>query len=387
MAPRGQRNTSSTAEDAPEGSNTSGGPQPASEPTNATLADKLEAARRRIAELEEEVHMRNELQAMEAQIHQLESANTPVTTPAETQRGPVVPPVVYPVRRAPKTRELSTYKGKTIKEAQDFFYQAELKWREDGDVTWDTDAAKVTHCVSCFEGIARDIWKRKERSVGVDNTSWEDFVEFMKNAISDPENREIDASTRYREAVQRPNQSVQSFVSYLDSLEDDLGCAGDSQSRNNLLSRLRPEIREEISRQGNVPRDRESLIALAVRIENHWGLFRGKQAHRNEPAGHQKGKDIDHNKGENRIKRERSRSPQRESSRRRFDSVTTGANNTPTTGTRERNNAVCYRCKKEGHYANACPTHIVCFNCKKPGHKSWSCPEPRRQPGNGNPPQ
>ena len=26
------------------------------------------------------------------------------------------------VRRAPKTRELLTYKGKSIKEAQDFFY-------------------------------------------------------------------------------------------------------------------------------------------------------------------------------------------------------------------------------------------------------------------------
>ena len=66
MAPRGQRNTSSTAKDAPEGSNTSGGAQPALEPTNTTLADKLEAARRRITKLEEEVRMRNELQAMEA---------------------------------------------------------------------------------------------------------------------------------------------------------------------------------------------------------------------------------------------------------------------------------------------------------------------------------
>ena len=84
MALRGQRNTSSTAEDALEGSNTSGGAQPALEPINATLADKLEAARRRITELEEEVRMRNELQAMEAQIHQLEHANTPATTPAET---------------------------------------------------------------------------------------------------------------------------------------------------------------------------------------------------------------------------------------------------------------------------------------------------------------
>ena len=41
--------------------------------------------------------------------------------------------------------------------------------------------------------------------MGVDNTSWEEFVEFMKNAISDPENRSVDAITKYQEAMQRPN--------------------------------------------------------------------------------------------------------------------------------------------------------------------------------------
>jgi hypothetical protein len=74
------------------------------------------------------------------------------------------------VRRASKTRELPTYKGKSIKEAQDFFYQMELKWRKDGGITWATDAAKVTHYTSCFKGIARDIWKYRERLVGVNTT-------------------------------------------------------------------------------------------------------------------------------------------------------------------------------------------------------------------------
>jgi hypothetical protein len=169
MAPRNTtRNHPGTAGGTPsETVGDSQTPQPELEPTGATLAEKLEAARRRIAELEEEVRMRGELETMEAQIRDLERT----TTTATTQRTPVVHTVTHPIRRAPKTRELPTYKGKSIKEAQDFFYQAELKWREDGDITWTTDAAKVTHCASCFEGVARDIWKRRERIVSVNNTS------------------------------------------------------------------------------------------------------------------------------------------------------------------------------------------------------------------------
>ena len=74
------------------------------------------------------------------------------------------------VYRAPKTRELPTYKGKSIKEAQDFFYQAELKWYKDGRITWTIDIVKVIYYTSCFEDIARDIWKYRKRSVGINNT-------------------------------------------------------------------------------------------------------------------------------------------------------------------------------------------------------------------------
>jgi predicted DNA-binding protein YlxM (UPF0122 family) len=131
----------------------------------------------------------------------------------------------------------------------------------------------VTHCVSSFEGIARDIWKRKERRIGVDNTSWEDFKEFMKNSISDPENRNLDAIAKHDEAHQRPNQSVQTFVSYLDSLEDELGIVDDQQRRNNLLAKLKPELRKQLSLQGQIPNNRELLIALAVRLESHLNMW------------------------------------------------------------------------------------------------------------------
>lgn len=127
--------------------------QPEPEQETVPLADKLEAARRRIKELEEEVRIRTELETIEARIRQLEGTSRP----ADNCRELVAPVAAFLIQRAPKTQELLLYKGKTIKEAQDFFYYAELKWREDSDITWNIDAAKVTHCASCFKGITRDV--------------------------------------------------------------------------------------------------------------------------------------------------------------------------------------------------------------------------------------
>ena len=340
-----------------------------------TLAEKLEAAQRRIAELQEEQRKKDELAALEEQIRQLQgSVDMTTVRPREA----IATPTLYPARRAPKTRELPIYKGKSIKEYQNFFYQAELKWREDRDIIWVTDTNKVTHCVSCFKGTARDVWKRRERQEGVDNTSWEDFVDFMKNAIADPGNRNVQSVLAYEKAAQRPNQSVQSFVSYLDSLEDDLGYAGSPQSRNNLLAKLRPELQEEINRQGDPPEKRERLISLAMRIKNYQGFYGEKSSGHGEQRGHKRKREEEDNRRDGRDRRDRSRSPQRDARGRRPDTAATGVNNIPTTGAKGRDEITCFKCKKNGHYASTCPSQIICYNCGKPGYKSFACPEPRK---------
>jgi hypothetical protein len=387
MAPRTLRTTSSTADNTPSGSNPPAEQRTEQEIGGMILAERLEAAQRRIAELEEEQERRRELETLEERIRQLQGTTNATT---EHQREAIAAPSLYPVRRAPKTRELPTYKGKTIKEHQNFFYQAELKWREDRDLTWVTDADKVTHCVSSFEGTARDVWKRKERQEGVDNTSWEDFVEFMKNAIADPGNRNIQSVLAYERAAQRDNQSVQSFVSYLDSLEDDLGYTGTAQSRNHLLAKLRKEIQEEINRQGNPPTDREELISLATRIENHQGFYGEKPSGRGDSGGHKRKREggDDGRDGKNSYGgRNRSRSPRRDAGQRRPDIAATGVNIIPTTGAKGREDVICFKCKKSGHYATACPMQVTCYNCGRAGHKSFACPEPRKQPGNDKAPQ
>ena len=256
-----------------------------------------------------------------------------------------------------------------------------------------TDADKVTHCISSFEGTARDVWKRKERQEGVDNTSWEDFIKFIKNAIADPGNRNIQSVLAYKRAAQRDNQSVQSFVFYLDSLEDDLGYTGTVQSRNHLLAKLQKEIQEEINRQGNPPTDREKLISLATRIKNHQGFYREKLSGRGDSGGYKRKRERGDNgrDGKNSYGgRNRSWSLRRDAGQRRPrrpDIAATGVNIIPTTGAKGREDVICFKCKKLGHYATACPMQVTCYNCGRAGHKSFACPEPRKQPGNDKAPQ
>jgi hypothetical protein len=83
--------------------------------------------------------------------------------------------------------------------------------------------------------------------VGINSTDWETFVEFIKDSILDPENRSNNALTKFKDTKQQPGQSIQSFVSYLDSLADNLGYTGSLRERNDLFSGLRQEIRDEIN--------------------------------------------------------------------------------------------------------------------------------------------
>jgi hypothetical protein len=70
--------------------------------------------------------------------------------------------------------------------------------------------------------------------------------------------------------------------------------------------------------------------------------------------------------------------------RKRPDGVAIGANSTPTIGVGRRNEVICFRYKKEGHYATAYPTQ-TCFNCYKTGHKSYAYPELKKSENDSAP--
>ena len=64
-------------------------------------------------------------------------------------------------------------------------------------------------------------------------------------------------------------------MSYINSIKDDLGYAGDKRSINQLLVKLRLKIRFKINRQGDMPLTKEKLISTTIKIENYLKMFDG----------------------------------------------------------------------------------------------------------------
>ena len=116
-------------------------------------------------------------------------------------------------------------------------------------------------------GYAYD--REKERRGINDAPTWEEFVEFLRDQVSDPVNRMLTAVQKYHDAKQGPKQRVQEFVSYLERLEAELDPFTETQRYQNLLAKLDPELRRRITDTLLVPTDRLGLIRLACRIEEN----------------------------------------------------------------------------------------------------------------------
>ena len=67
----------------------------------------------------------------------------------------------------------------------------------------------------------KDAYYREVNSKGLIST-WEDYKRFFLDLIENPMNRQISTAQNYQDAAQGATQSVQSFATYLDTLEAEL---------------------------------------------------------------------------------------------------------------------------------------------------------------------
>jgi hypothetical protein len=160
------------------------------------------------------------------------------------------------------------YYGKSLKDHTNFMWQCDVNFRRDPRQFRD-DASKVLYAMQYLRGEPRDRWRAQESTVGRDQATWQEFSDFLLDLIQNPVNRQLNTAQKYADARQKPNQSVHAYVTYIESLEEELEPYSEDQRRLHLLTTLRPELRTTITSHQNIPSTRADLIALAARLEEN----------------------------------------------------------------------------------------------------------------------
>lgn len=222
--------------------------------------------------------LRQQLEAdeLEAEVEQLRRLRDAGATPAasvpeETQSISSAPNsevdgVSRAVASRPRLKEPALFKGDTIKEARNFIRDLEVIFALSAS-TYPTDREKVLYGVMFLAGEAHESWHQNNSINDLDGYAFERFAQFVRDAVGDPVNRSIDVTLQYDRIRQKEGQTVQAFATELSLLEDQMAPYTEAQRVRHLLAKLLPSIRSAIIKFHAIPEDRQSLVALAARIE------------------------------------------------------------------------------------------------------------------------
>ncbi|OAL02352.1 hypothetical protein IQ06DRAFT_176790, partial [Phaeosphaeriaceae sp. SRC1lsM3a] len=123
-----------------------------------------------------------------------------------------------------KPKSPPEYRGKNLKEHREFCRSCEVAFRLlPEEFTIDDD--KVIWAMQYLGGDPRELWyAHYEHSFEALGTtpSWTYFKQYLLDLLADPINRSLDAATAHAQALQRKDQPVRSFATYLEVIEEQL---------------------------------------------------------------------------------------------------------------------------------------------------------------------
>ena len=240
----------------------------------------------------------------------------------------------------PKLREPKLFTAKSIKEARNFLQDLEVIFALSKGV-YTTEQEKVLYGVMFLAGDAHETWHRDHRIDQLGNYTFDDFKEFVRDAVEDPANRMVNVTVAYERAHQKEDQTAQNFANELAILEDQMEPYTEPQRVRHLLGKLRKALRDPIIKYHALPKTRQELVALASRLE---ATDRSTQ-----PDHKRVGSDLQ-GQCSGFLKK-----------RRQEERSSTIERNAGAPQAQRRDNAAfdkskveCYGCHKKGHYKNEC---------------------------------
>lgn len=301
----------------------------------------------RIAQLEAENH-RLEQQRIIAGLEQRNrelrgiQLNPAIAAPAASS------PSTLGATPKPKTfrpAEMRPYKGQSEGEHMRWFRDVDIKFIMSPEY-FTTDRDKIIFCMQSLEGDPATQWYQYFGAHDVAQITFAKFKEFLLDLVADPVNRRLAAYERWEEAKQRADQKVSVFKAALEDIEAQLPPFSEEHRANFFLAKLRPALKDKILSTGNVPRQREEILAQAIMQEKV--LERGRPAGGTKPGsgGSQKLEDRITKPGKTARSGGKPSQSYDQGAKRKLESAKPNPDHKEST---------CYHCGKKGHWKPECP--------------------------------
>lgn len=200
---------------------------------------------------------------------------------------------------------------------------------------------------------------REKDPILVNNWNWAAYVKWLKDSLLDPRARAIIKQMEYNKVMQKKNQSIQQFVTYLETIEKDLPPQNEEQKFQNLFHKLEPEMRLKLVHAGNITEDitRERLILLVKMQES---VIRTIAAHEAPSNNNKRKADSDANDGAANKKSTRSNKRSQKKSGNTNNNNGGGNKNSGESSsnskarTADHSDKTCHYCSKVGHIQADC---------------------------------